>query len=177
MRFLFPHFQRYFWRNFGSSDLEAFPPRFLWGDDTWVPCDSFLGDLAPSNPGNRFGFDDFRMNLCSWCSCLRFAIPHDWKRLGTWSFRHRLSMRQSYFPQSFASIRWVNREIDWLEVWVWPAGSVLFVPSLDRSDQSGTPVWPVLVDSEFLRRSFGSKLVMTREILGSSFIRFWFRLL
>jgi hypothetical protein len=35
---------------------------FLWGNHTWLPCDSFVGDLLPSDDGKHLRFDDFWLN-------------------------------------------------------------------------------------------------------------------
>ena len=124
MHFSFSTFSKVFLEEFPFVKFEGVLVGFLWGDHSWVPCDLFLGDLEPSNPLNRLGFDDFWRNPSLGVLGVCLAIPHNSVGLGTWSTSYGLPMRYSFYPQSFIWIHWANWEIGWVEVEGWPAGTV-----------------------------------------------------
>ena len=141
--FSFCWFSEPFSRDFSFIILEWFPCGLIWGDHTWVPRDSFLGDLWPSNSGKCSEFEVVWLNPRWRCSWLWFSIAHDLVSLGTWSTRSSSPMRWSIYPQSFTSIRWANREIGWFEIKGWPAVWVLLeAPRQMRSNRPCTPVRP-----------------------------------
>jgi hypothetical protein len=110
--------------DFHGGFLEAFLCGIWCGSHTWGPCASFLGDIAPPNPWKVLRFGGFRWSSSSWGLVERFVIPHDWERFGAIHLRERLSTRWPRRPQSFAAIRWLDREIGWCKVESWPAVAV-----------------------------------------------------
>ena len=112
--FLFLHFWRYFWRNFGLSDLEAFPPDFFEGITHEFLVTLFLVILHPQTPGIALVLIIFRWThvLDVLALDLRFhKIESVW---GLDLLDIACPWGNPTFPKvSLQSVRWIGRSIGW----------------------------------------------------------------